>query len=492
MEWTSDDLKSLEKRGVDLKNAEWQVQHLKAGFEPANLVAPCTPKNGIVQLSDERAESLADFFEFTAPELQLMKFVPASGAASRMFKHLFGTMNGENSALSKEFFEQISAMPFVDELRSIMESKGLSLETELKSENWKKIAELILGEDGLGYGNCPKGLVLFHKYSKDVRTAFEEHLMEGLAYANGEGDRAKIHFTVPASAEGQIQDFLAERAAVEFPDYEFDLSYSIQHPATDTLAMGEDGQLFRENGGELVFRPGGHGALIHNLNDLEAEIVFVKNIDNVVPESKAETGCFWKEVLGGFLLEIKGVRDETLLELEEGMLPIGPQLEWLLDLLNYQKKQTMGKEELHAFLNRPIRVCGMVKNEGEPGGGPFWVKNAEGQIQAQIVESAQVDFSNSTQSELVKQSTHFNPVDLVCCLVDHHGVKFDLLKFVDQNTGFTTSKSSNGKNIKALELPGLWNGAMAQWITVFVEVPLETFNPVKTVNDLLRPMHQVN
>jgi hypothetical protein len=492
MEWTSDDLKSLQNRGVDLKNAEWQVKHLKEGFAPTNLVAPCTPKNGIIQLSEERAESLADFFEFTSPELKLMKFVPASGAASRMFKHLFGSLNGENSELSNNFFEHISSMPFVDELRAIMKSKDLSLEAELKSKNWKIVAEYILGIDGLGYGSCPKGLVLFHKYSKDVRTAFEEHLMEGLAYANGEGDCAKIHFTVPESAEGQIQDFLEKRAAVEFPDYQFDLSYSIQHPSTDTLALDEKGQLFREAGGALVFRPGGHGALIYNLNDLDAEIVFVKNIDNVVPENKAENGCFWKEVLGGFLLEIKGVRDETLLELEEGELSSGPQLEWLLDLLTYEKKQAMDKEELQAFLNRPIRVCGMVKNEGEPGGGPFWVKDAIGQVQAQIVESAQVDISNPAQGELVKQSTHFNPVDLVCCLVDHHGEKFDLLHFVDPNTGFTTSKSSNGKSIKALELPGLWNGAMAQWITVFVEVPLETFNPVKTVNDLLRPMHQVN
>ncbi|MFT5185025.1 MAG: hypothetical protein ACI84C_002160 [Flavobacteriales bacterium] len=492
MKWTPDDLKALQDRGVDPKTADWQVKHLNEGFLPVDLAGACTPEKGIIQLSEERADSLADFFDFTAPTLDLVKFVPASGAASRMFKHLFAVIEGQTSNLVNEFFDQLDSMPFIDELRLAMKSSAIELAASVKLKDWKTIATYILGEEGLGYASCPKGMVIFHKYSKDVRTAFEEHLMEGLAYANGEGEVAKIHFTVPDSAGNNIADFLKVRAKEEFPDDNFDLSYSIQHPSTDTLSLNEEQQLCRAEDGSLVFRPGGHGALIHNLNMLDSEIVFVKNIDNVVPESKAENSCYWKEVLGGFLLEIRSVRDDALLELDEDTLTKGPQLDWLLELLSYDGVPKMSNSELQSFLNRPIRVCGMVKNEGEPGGGPFWVKNTKGQVHAQIVESAQIDLDNNEQAAIVKKSTHFNPVDLVCCLVNHQGEKYNLMDFVDRETGFVSSKSSNGKNLKALELPGLWNGAMANWITVFVEVPLDTFNPVKTVNDLLRPMHRVD
>lgn len=491
MTWTSDDLKTLKERGVETTTADWQVKHLSEGFLPIDLAAPCVPESGIIQLSNERADSLADFFEFTAPTLDLLKFVPASGAASRMFKHLFAFIEGKPSPLSDEFFSQLESMPFVDELTKVMHDNEIDFAAAVKAKDWKTITTFILGDEGLGYGSCPKGMVTFHKYSKDVRTAFEEHLMEGLAYANGEGEVAKIHFTVPESAGTDIADFLKERAKEEFPDNNFELSYSIQHPSTDTLSLDEKGELFRAEDGSLVFRPGGHGALIHNLNKLDAEVVFVKNIDNVVPESRAENACYWKEVLGGLLLEIKSVRDDALLELEEDKLTKGPQLDWLLGLLSSGETPNMENAELKSFLDRPIRVCGMVKNEGEPGGGPFWVKNSSGQVQAQIVESAQIDLNNPEQAAIVKKSTHFNPVDLVCCLVNHHDEKYELTDFVDRETGFISAKSSNGISLKALELPGLWNGAMANWLTVFVEVPLETFNPVKTVNDLLRPMHRV-
>jgi hypothetical protein len=359
---------------------------------------------------------------------------------------------------------------------------------------------MLLGRTGMNYGKLPKALLQFHKVPGTTRTALEEHLAEGAQYAMGKDGVVHVHFTVSEEHLPLVIMKVEESSGHLGNKFgaKFDVTYSVQKPHTDTIAANLDGTPYRENG-KLFFRPGGHGALIENLNDLDADVIFIKNIDNVVPDSRRGATIQYKKVLGGTLIAVKQRIDSYCHKLEKGV----PTAEEMDDMLYFMRNvlcithdnaDTMTAEEKRDYifrkLHRPLRVCGMVKNEGEPGGGPFLTYNSDGTVSPQILESVQIDSNNPEAVNLMKQSTHFNPVDLAVSTVDYKGKKFDLSKYVDKNTGFISSKSREGVEIKALELPGLWNGAMSDWNTIFVEVPAQTFNPVKTVNDLLREAHQ--
>ncbi len=454
------------------------------------------------------------FYEETSSSLEVLKFVPASGAASRMFKHLFEfrekIRNGENPDILLEdkgfnsvfnFFASIKKFAFYQALKEKIAANNLSIETLLEEKNYGEILDYFLTEKGLNYGNLPKGLLLFHKYENGARLAIEEHLMEGIHYAAGGSGKVKIHFTVSENHKPLFQKAFDELT----PKYEktfgvtFDIDMSIQKSSTDTIAVDMSNEPFRLDDGSILFRPGGHGALIENLNDLSADVIFIKNIDNIVPDKLREPTYFYKKVIGGLLLEVQNqafkylekleIADVTDEELDEMKTFLERDLQQQItsDFTSFNRMEKI--DFFYTIFNRPFRVCGMVKNEGEPGGGPFRVlKN--GEISLQIVESSQIDFSKKDQAEIVKNATHFNPVDLVCATKDFKGNKFNLLSFVDPETGFISSKSKDGRDLKAQELPGLWNGAQANWNTLFVEVPIITFNPVKTINDLLRDQHQ--
>ena len=472
MELSNSDLEQLNSLGISVEALNEQLSRFVSGYPEIVLERACTAGDGIEVLPSSRQQQLADFYETERQNLRVVKFVPASGAASRMFKHLHQFDVNSPSKLIQEFFEGLERMPFS------------SMIEEMKGGEKGKLIKFILEKDGLGYGHCPKGMVHFHAYDDgSVRTAFEEHLFESVEYGSN-GQTHHLHFTVPEAWEAQIRDFLKVRVAEYFPDKRFDISFSIQKPETDTVAVNPDNTIYRDESGRLKFRPGGHGALIHNLNEIDADVIFIKNIDNVVPDSRRESDSHWKSVLAGFLLEMREDVFHTIRLLDAGKN---------LDVRGITICDRLGLDptdsDLKEKLNRPLRVCGMVKNEGEPGGGPYWVRSGDS-ISCQIIEMAQINTANARQERILSRATHFNPVDLVCSTLDYEGNPFDLRKFVDHDTGFITEKSVGSSVVKALELPGLWNGAMANWLTLFVEVPIQTFNPVKTVNDLLRPMHQ--
>ncbi|NTV84940.1 MAG: DUF4301 family protein, partial [Bacteroidales bacterium] len=454
-------------------------------------------------------------YDRTAKDLKLIKFVPASGAATRMFKHLFEfrelPVNKKQDAKILDdsdfnsvgyFFSHLNKFAFYDDLKRIMSRAGLNIEECMKKLEFDTILDFFLTPKGMNYGNLPKGVLKFHHYGTFARTSTGEHLVEGAHYCANRAKRVTVHLTVSPEHLSNFKDLIAYVQ----PYYEsmfgvlYDISFSVQKPSTDTIAVDMDNEPFREKDGSLVFRPAGHGALIENLNDLDCDIVFIKNIDNVVPDRlKAETYRY-KKLIGGLLLQVQGKAFSLLKALDKKP----PSEETIEEAIQFCEKQistafppdffywleSKKVRYLQNLLNRPIRICGMVKNEGEPGGGPFWVKNNEGEVSLQIVESSQIDLKKADQKQIFSSSTHFNPVDLVCSLKNYKGEKFDLHQFIDKNAGFISIKSKDGKQLKALELPGLWNGAMANWITVFVEVPIITFNPVKTVNDLLREQHQ--
>lgn len=457
--------------GISVEDLQQQLEIFQSGFKPTILRQACVPGNGITTLSDDEVRQFIHTFETRAKDLSVLKFVPASGAASRMFKHLHQYDPTSPDELCLEFLHRFDDLPFAEAVRQ--------LATDSSSED---LIRLTLDPQGLGYATVPKGMVLFHKYASDARTAFEEHLSEGIMYASS-AKGVNIHFTVPDGQVEQISEFLGQKAREDHPGVDFNLSYSVQKPFTDTIAATMDNQPFRDEAGRLVFRPGGHGALIHNLDAQPSHITFIKNIDNVVHESRVGESLKWKKVLGGMLIEVQTAIHSFLKENNRG---VGDP-----DALNNIRQMLgvgndMSDQELTSSLNAPIRVCAMVKNEGEPGGGPFWVEGAK---YPQVVESAQISAS-SDQQAVVAGASHFNPTDLVCCTLNYQGKPFNLLDFVDPDTCFISQKSIAGTTVQALELPGLWNGAMARWVSVFVEIPVSTFNPVKTVNDLLRPVHQ--
>ncbi len=512
---TKNDLEQIEKKGISPETIEHQIHDFKNGYPFTRLHAAATRDNGIRSFNEKEIHELITNFERTSKDLKLVKFVPASGAATRMFKHLYelrevaGNKAERDQMLASDdfngcgyFFRNLEKFAFYDDLKKLISRDGLSLGDLRKKEDYATILDYVLTPRGLNYGNLPKGIIKFHHYGTFSRTSTGEHMVEGAHYCADRNKNVAIHLTVSPEHLSNFKDLIAYVQ----PYYEsmfgvtYHVEFSVQKPSTDTIAVDLDNEPFREKDGSLVFRPGGHGALIENLGELDADIVFIKNIDNVVPDRlKAETYRY-KKLIGGLLMQLQNKAFSYLKALDkkpptEGA--ITEAVEFCTQQLSLTFPNDFNRWEesrkvmhLHKLLNRPIRVCGMVKNEGEPGGGPFWVKSRQGEITLQIVESSQIDLKNPEQKEILETATHFNPVDLVCSLKNYKGEKFDLHQFIDPSTGFISIKSKDGRQLKALELPGLWNGAMAHWITVFVEVPIVTFNPVKVVNDLLREQHQ--
>lgn len=495
----------IKSQGMNPETVAQQIENFKNGFPFLNITAPATPGDGIKVLSESELAHFTQTYPQKAAQIDVVKFVPASGAASRMFKDLFSFLDGDGdiskSAFVQKFINNIEKFAFYEDLNAALKSTGSSIQACLDAKDYKKIIAALLLDEGLGYGNLPKGLLRFHKYASENRTPAHEHLVEGVQYALGKGNTVKIHFTVSPEHEGK---FKAEIGAVlpaikASTGVQFDVSYSQQKKSTDTIAVNMDNSPFAEDDGSLLFRPAGHGALLDNLNDIKADLIFIKNIDNVVPDRLKETTKNYKMAIAGLLLEVQEKVFQALKGLDGGVsessVALAEQV-FTQDLGGKLPQSFSGHSPadkakfLKEKLNRPIRVCGMVKNTGEPGGGPFWIQESDGSQSLQILETAQIDLNDPNSKTHFQGSTHFNPVDLVCGTKDYQGNSFDLMKYRDMQTGFITEKSKSGRDLKALELPGLWNGAMAGWNTLFVEVPLITFNPVKTVNDLLRDEHQ--
>ena len=512
--FSNSDLAQIEKMGIPDKEIGKQITNFKKGFPYLNIQRAATVGDGILRLDDAALNQYIQFYDEQLANKTVVKFVPASGAASRMFKALFAFMDSYKDTEEEytkfisdtsfnsvfNFFKRLDDFAFFEDLKATF-TDGKQLEELQLKRGFVKILEHLLTGAGLEYGRLPKGLLKFHKYEDGSRTPLEEHLVEGANYAKGKGGEVRLHFTVSPEHEAKFKEKLAEiqgKYESQF-DVVFKVGFSQQKPSTDTIAVDMENMPFRNTDGSILFRPGGHGALIENLNELDADIVFVKNIDNVVPDTlKADTYTY-KKALAGLLISYQDKIFEYLKQLdsdevsEELLLEIGTFISKTLCTEHESFTSLTNKEKLaycKQKLNRPTRVCGMVKNEGEPGGGPFWAVNPDGTVSLQIVESAQIDMNDSSKGQIVQQATHFNPVDLVCSMKDVNDEAFDLLKFRDAQTGFISYKSKNGKELKAQELPGLWNGAMSNWNTIFVEVPISTFNPVKTVNDLLRDQHQ--
>ncbi|MDE6690077.1 MAG: DUF4301 family protein, partial [Prevotella sp.] len=395
----------------------------------------------------------------------------------------------------KKYFQDIKEFAFYEALDAICQkNEGKGIDELIAEGNYKTVAANMLKKDGLNYGQLPKGMLLFHKYPEGARTPMEEHLVEGALYASSNSE-ANVHFTVSHEHIEFFKQKVAEKADGFAKKYgiKYNISFSEQKPSTDTVAANPDNTPFRETDGSLLFRPGGHGALIENLNEIEADIIFIKNIDNVVPDRLKPETVEWKQIIAGVLVTLQKQAFHYLKMLDAGVSEA--QLAEIAQfvekcLCTNPKQNKVNAQYLRSKLNRPMRICGVVKNVGEPGGGPFLTYNQDGTVSLQILESSQIDTNNAEYMKMFTQGTHFNPVDLVCAVKDYQGKPFNLPEYVDKTTGFISSKSKGGKELKALELPGLWNGAMSDWSTVFVEVPLSTFNPVKTVNDLLREQHQ--
>lgn len=502
------DLLQLADKGITKEKIQWQLSIFEKGVPYIEISRPAIVGDGIIKFTKEELRKYIASYD-KAGEVTKTKFVPASGAASRMFKALFEFLDepgdgSKSNPIIEQIVDNIEKFAFYSDLKDVLLQKGLDINKLKQEGNFIPIIRALVLDEGLGYGSLPKGLLKFHAYHSEIRTPFEEHLFEAANYATSSDRSVNLHFTVsPEHMEGftalmnSVVSVYEEKYGITYH-----ITFSIQKPSTDTLAVDMHDRPFRNKDGSMLFRPGGHGALIDNLNDLESEILFLKNIDNVVPEKYIEPTTNYKKALAGKLLEI---REEVYLLLEEldknSLTPDRAKEIYNIIKRNFCYQPVSApdfndlrgtKDILHNILNRPIRVCGVVKNLGEPGGGPFWAPNSKGDITLQIIESSQVDQDNKIQLEKFKSATHFNPVDLVCSPNDYQGQKFDLHQFVDESTCFISHKSKDGKELKALELPGLWNGAMADWLTIFVEVPMETFNPVKTVNDLLRPQHQQN
>lgn len=506
------DIEQLEARGITPEMAENQLENFRKGFPFLNITKPATVNDGIIRLEISEVDNLA--FVYKIFEGTREKFVPASGAATRMFKHLYELLNSdselESELLNDEsfnsvsyFFDNIKRFAFFENLRTELLKSRNDIDELLSKKDYKTILNALLEPQGLNYGKLPKGLIKFHKYSDGSRTAFEEHLVEGARYARTLNDKVKLHLTVSPEHKKGFQDLLNESLTkyTHIHEVEFNVEFSEQKHSTDILAVDMDNNPLRDSDNKLVFRPGGHGALIENLNEIEANLVFIKNIDNVVPDNLKNETVLYKKALAGLLISYQSLIFDYINLLQSSENITDEFFEEILDftinelcIVPPKDLDTKNSSKLRSYLitklNRPIRVCGMVKNQGEPGGGPFWAKNTDGSISLQIVESSQIDLNNRTKKQLFDSSTHFNPVDLVCGITDVDGKRFNLPDYRDQQTGFISTKSIKGKSIKAQELPGLWNGAMSDWITIFVEVPLITFNPVKSVNDLLRDEHQ--
>ncbi|MCR5316319.1 MAG: DUF4301 family protein [Bacteroidaceae bacterium] len=504
---TQKDKEFLQSKGISEEQFNRQLGQFKTGFPFLKLAGAAAPGSGITVADEsQQQEYLNAWDEYLKGSHTVQKFVPASGAASRMFKNLFEFLDGDSDVpdndFIKIFFAHISCFAFYDALNdSCVVNEGKTVEDLIADGDYKAVVACLLNEEGLSYGKLPKGLLQFHSYEDSVRTPLEEHLVEGALYAAGKDGKVNVHFTVSPEHRPLFETLVASKKG----EYEskfgvtYNISFSEQKSSTDTVAATIDNEPFRNEDGSILFRPGGHGALIENLNDIDADVIFIKNIDNVVPDRLKDPTVRFKKVIAGILVSLQQRAFDYIRLLDTGKYThedLEKMVRFMRDELCCRNPNLKNLEDtemaiyLRSKLNRPMRVCGMVKNVGEPGGGPFLAYNQDGTISLQILESSQIDTNNEEYVKMFKSGTHFNPVDLVCAVKDYQGNHFDLTKYVDQQTGFISSKSKNGKELKALELPGLWNGAMSDWNTVFVEVPLETFNPVKTVNDLLREQHQ--
>ena len=494
------DLKQIAQKGITQEQIENQLNEFKTGFPFLKLEAAAGIGRGIIAPDEAARKQFEDIWNaYKAEGKRVVKFVPASGAASRMFKNMFAFVDADydvpTTDFEKKYFDNIEKFAFYDALDAVCQkNEGKGIKELIAAGNYKAVAANMLKAEGLNYGQLPKGLLLFHKYPEGARTPMEEHLVEGALYAASNGE-AHVHFTVSNEHMEFFKQKVAEKADTFAEKYgiKYDITFSEQKPSTDTVAANPDNTPFRNDDGSLLFRPGGHGALIENLNEIEADVIFIKNIDNVVPDRLKPETVEWKQVIAGVLVSLQKQAFEYLRLLDEGATEA--QLQEIAKFVSERlctdaKNNKVDADYLRKKLNRPMRVCGVVKNVGEPGGGPFLTYNQDGTVSLQILESSQIDTNNEEYMKMFTQGTHFNPVDLVCAVKNYKGEPFNLPEFVDKTTGFISSKSKAGKELKALELPGLWNGAMSNWSTVFVEVPLGTFNPVKTVNDLLRDQHQ--
>jgi hypothetical protein len=495
-----------------------QIKIFKRGIPFVRLLRPCVIGDGVKVISKAEQESYINKYFSALNEGRVIKFVPASGAATRMFKKQLSVLvkyensdfqeikqlaekGDEDCKAAVELFENIHRFAFYNELEQNVEKSGKKIGNLIDNENVSELIRFVTENIGLNYANLPKGCILFHSYPKSSRTAFEEHLVEAMDYAADKNKVIKVHFTISPEHEAEINKlFHALFEKYSEQGWKFDVGFSFQSPSTDTVSVTQDNKLFRDQKGKIVFRPGGHGALLKNLNDLKADIVSIKNIDNIVPDHLRTETYNYKKILGGYLvflqekvfgflrnLERETISESIITEILEFI-----KNEFEMDLSeNLKAKPISDKGKyLFYFLNRPLRVCGMVKRENHPGGSPFWVENENGETTKQVIETAQVDLLDNNQLKILDEASHFSPVDFICGVKDYNDSYFNLEKFTNPGTGLITTKSKDGKELKALELPGLWNGGMYYWLTVFVEVPKITFNPVKEVNDLLKPEHQ--
>lgn len=475
MNFSESDIEQIKQHELTIEQIEKQIANFKSGFPYANIIRPATVNDGIFDLSAQQRKKYIDIYNSVRDTKQITKFVPASGAATRMFKDLFAFLSsGDENPTTKSVLGNITKFAFYDKLKAYINSTSTNHE----------IIDCIVNARGLNYGKMPKGLIPFHKYSDETRTPVQEHMVEGALYATA-NNISNIHFTISPEHLDDFKKLINDQ--ISKYEHTYDIKYNIttseQKQSTDTIAVTPDNEPFRTTDGKLLFRPAGHGALIENLNDIDSDIIFIKNIDNVSID-KSDT-VEYKQTLAGMLIDIQNKIFEYLDDLENNRFNPDEICDFIKHTLHHSVSDT-SRDELINILNRPIRICGVVKNIGAPGGGPFWVKNSDDTIGLQIVESAQIA---PDARSIMETSTHFNPVDLVCGTRDWHGNQFDLTKYIDHSTGFISDKSDGGRPLRAMERPGLWNGAMAYWHTLFVAIPPTTFTPVKTVSDLLLPPH---
>jgi hypothetical protein len=520
--FTASDLERMRTLGIDPEKARKELGVFTAGQSFATLERACGPGDGIMKIPRQERDALADGFGKVAAAGRASQFVPASGAATRMFKSLLEVLGRKDAPdfhtlvreclkgdpVAEEFlawFQGLDSFPFREELARVLSQHGLDLEALIESQDYRPILECLVRDEGLGYAERPKALIPFHAYPDGARLALEEHLAEAKDLVRDAAGLCRLHFTVSPRHKSAFMETLEKvRGRHESGGTRFQIAISEQHPSTDTLAADEDGRPFRDADGNLVFRPGGHGALLGNLAACGGDIVFIKNIDNIVPDLLRPEITAWRRAMGGLLANVQAgiYRRIWVLRASSEAQTVAEAVRFAENSLGVVPSDEIGHFQgvaalertrawLLRILDRPIRVCAMVENRGEPGGGPFWVRHEDGSLRLQIVETPQVDPRDERQSSIAAASAFFNPTDLVCGLLNSAGKPFDLRKFADPEAGFITRKSKDGRTLKALELPGLWNGSMADWNTVFIEAPAEIFNPVKTVGDLLRPGHAI-
>ncbi len=504
---SGEDIVSIKDRGIDPENLNKQYYRFNKGFPPLNLVRPATPGNGIINI-ENKVQPLLALYEKMTQNASMVKFVPASGAATRMMNVLSGVFYGlKNNDINNSdvdntaayVLKNIKSFAFHLQLEKILKNNNFELDKLLKEHAFLPILEFLLTDKGLGYDKMPKALTPFHQYQDVVRTAMEEHLVEGALYCK-KNNNVNIHFTITEAFKGEFEAFIKKVIAYYEKKYgiHYNIGFSFQDKATDMIAVELNNELVRNNDGSLLFRPGGHGALLSNLNALNEDVIFIKNIDNIVHERYIEPTVKYKQLLGGLLFDYKVRINAYISKLRSGSCDenILDEISAFIenDLCYFHNIQYTSKEQRAKgyldILDRPLRVCGMVQSEGDTGGGPYWIKNSDGSTSLQIVETSQINMDDYNQSRIFQAGTHFNPTDIACSVKDADGNKYDLQKFIDSQTGIITKKNFQGRNIKVQEHPGLWNGSMAYWNTVFAEVPLITFNPVKSIEDLLKETHQ--